>query len=59
MNLRIIALDGADRPIGEAIRARRLEIGWEVRLGERPTTQYVVHLIRSAEQFRRVQKIYK
>jgi hypothetical protein len=59
VEIRIIALDGADRPIGEAIRARRLEIGWEVRLGERPTTQYVVHLIRSAEQFRRVQKIYK
>jgi hypothetical protein len=28
-------------------------------LGERPTTQYIVHLIRSAEQFRRVEEMYK
>lgn len=59
VEIRLIALDGSDRPIGEAIRGRRLEIGWELRLGERPTTQYVVHLIRSAEQFRRVQEMYK
>ena len=33
---------------------RRLEIGWEIPLGEQPTTQYVVHLIRSAEQAERL-----
>ncbi len=59
VEIRLVPLDGSDRPIGEPIRGRRLEIGWELRLGERPTTQYVVHLIRSAEQFRRVQKTYE
>jgi hypothetical protein len=59
VEIRLIPLDGSDRPIGDPIRGRRLEIGWEVRLGDRPTTHYVVHVIRSAEQFRRVQEIYK
>ena len=58
VEIRMVALDGSDRPIGDPIRARRLEIGWELRLGDRPTTQYVVHLIRSAEQFKRVQEIW-
>jgi hypothetical protein len=59
VEVRLIGLDGSDRPIGDSIRGRRLEIGWEIPLGERPTTQYVVHLIRSAEQLRRVEEIYK
>jgi hypothetical protein len=59
VEIRLVPLDGADRPIGNPIRGRRLETGWELPLGDRPTTQYVVHLIRSAEQFRRVQEIYK
>jgi hypothetical protein len=59
VEIRLIPLDGADRSIGDPIRGRRLEIGWEIPLGDRPTTHYVVHLIRSAEQFRRVEKIYK
>ena len=59
VELRLIPLDGSDRPIGEPIRGRRLEIGWEIPLGDRPTTHYILHVIRSAEQFKRVQELYK
>jgi hypothetical protein len=59
VEIRVIPLDGADRPIGEPIRGRRLEIGWEIPLGDRPTTHYLVHVIRSAEQFEHVQKLYQ
>jgi hypothetical protein len=61
----LIPLDGSDRAMGEAIRGgspirgRRLEIGWEIPLGEPPTTQYIVHLIRSAEQFQLVADSHK
>jgi hypothetical protein len=43
----------------DAVRqpGRRLEIGWEIPLGERTTTQYVVHLIRSMKQYRQVEGI--
>jgi hypothetical protein len=58
VEVRLVALDGEFRPIGEPIRGRRLEIGWEIPLGERATTHYVLHLIRSAEQFERVQELY-
>jgi hypothetical protein len=44
---------------GEQIRGRRLETGWEIPLGERATTVYVVHLNRSAEQFERVEAKYR
>lgn len=52
--IRVVPLDGSAKPIGEHIRGRRLEIGWEIPLGDRPTTWYLVHLIRSAEQYNRV-----
>jgi hypothetical protein len=55
----LVPLDGEDRPIGDPIRGRRLEIGWEFPLGDQPTTQYVIHVIRSAEQFERVQAKYR
>jgi hypothetical protein len=54
-----LLLDGSDHPLGDPIRGRRLEIGSEIPLGEWPTTQYIVHLIRSAEQFRRVEGTYR
>jgi hypothetical protein len=54
VDVQVIALDGSDRPIGEPTHGRRLEIGWEIPLGEQPTTQYVIHLIRSAEQAERL-----
>jgi hypothetical protein len=59
VEIRLVALDGAGRPMGEQIRGRRLEIDREIPLGERATTVYVVHLIRSAEQFERVQAMYR
>ena len=54
IDIQVTALDGSDRPIGEPVHARRLEIGWEIPLGDQPTTQYVIHLIRSAEQAARL-----
>lgn len=59
VEIRVVALDGAGRPMGEQMRGRRLEIGWEIPLGQRATTTYVVHLIRSAKQFEEVQALYK
>lgn len=53
VDIQVVALDGADRPIGEPVHGRHLEIGWEIALG-RATTQYVLHVIRSAEQARRL-----
>ena len=47
------------RPPCLPIHGRRLEVGWELPLGDPPTTHYLVHVIRSAEQFRRVQELYK
>jgi hypothetical protein len=58
VEVRLIPLDGSDKPIGEPIRGRRLEIGWELPLGDRPTTHYILHLIRSAKQFNEVQELY-
>lgn len=54
IDIQVTALDGSDRPIGEPVHARRLEIGWEIPLGDHPTTQYVLHLVRSAEQAARL-----
>jgi hypothetical protein len=47
IGLQLIPLDGAARPIGEPIRGRRLENGWEIPLGDPPTTWYLIHVIRS------------
>jgi hypothetical protein len=57
VEIRLVPLDGEYRPLGDPIRGRRLEIGWEIPLGDRPTTQYILHVIRSAEQFERVQAL--
>lgn len=54
VDIQVVALDGADRPIGDPVHGRRLEIGWEIPLGDPPTTQYLVHLVRSAEQAQRL-----
>lgn len=54
VDVQVVPLDGSDRPIGEPIHGRRLEIGWEIPLGDHPTTQYVIHLVRSAEQAERL-----
>jgi hypothetical protein len=47
VGLQLIPLDGAARPIGEPIRGRRLENGWEIPLGDPATTWYLVRVIRS------------
>jgi hypothetical protein len=39
-------LDGAARPIGEPLKGRRLEDGWEIPLGEPVTTQYLIRVVR-------------
>lgn len=44
--VRLIPLDGAARPIGEPLRGRRLEDGWEVPLGNPATTMYLVRVTR-------------
>jgi hypothetical protein len=46
VGMQVIPLDGSARPIGELRRGRRLEEGWEVTLGEVPTTWYLVKVIR-------------
>jgi hypothetical protein len=55
VEVRMVALDGRGKPMGDVIRGRRLEIGWELPLSDQATTCYVIHLIRSAEQFNRVE----
>lgn len=45
--VRLIPLDGAARPIGEPIRGRRLESGWEIPIGDSATTWYLIRVIRS------------
>ncbi|UFU02845.1 hypothetical protein LQF12_15375 [Ruania suaedae] len=54
IDIQITPLDGSDRPIGDPLHGRRLEIGWEIPLGDPPTTQYLLHLVRSAEQATRL-----
>ncbi len=46
VGLRAKALDGAARQIGEEIRGRRLEQGWEIPVGNPPTTYYLIEVIR-------------
>jgi hypothetical protein len=40
-----IPLDGAAKPLGE-IKGRLLETGWEIEIGQIPTTIYLVHVYR-------------
>lgn len=40
------ALDGAEKPLGEPIMARRLEDGWEIPLGKPATTHYLIEVVR-------------
>lgn len=42
----LVPLDGASRPMGKAIPGRRMEVGWEVPLGEPATTRYLVEVVR-------------
>jgi hypothetical protein len=49
IEVQLVPLDGAARPIGEPIRGRRLEDGWEIRLGDPATTFYLIHVLRSVE----------
>ncbi len=46
VGLRAKALDGAARQMGEDIRGRRLEDGWEIPLGDPATTFYLIEVIR-------------
>lgn len=41
----VTALDGAAKPLGRPVPARRLEDGWEVTL-DSPTTRYLVEVVR-------------
>jgi hypothetical protein len=41
----VTALDGSAKPLGES-RGRRLEIGWEIPIGEKPATSYLVKIVR-------------
>jgi hypothetical protein len=47
VGMQLIPLDGAARPMGEPLRGRRLEGGWELPLGTPATTWYLVRVIRS------------
>lgn len=46
VGLRVKALDSAARQLGDDLRGRRLEEGWEMPVGEPPTTFYLVEVIR-------------
>jgi hypothetical protein len=50
VGMQLIPLDGAARPMGAPLRGRRLEVGWEVPLGDPATTWYLVRPIRSTPQ---------
>ena len=41
-----VALDGSGKPIGDAIAAKKTAGGWEVPIGNPPTTWYVVSVRR-------------
>jgi hypothetical protein len=49
IEVQLVPLDGAARPIGPPIRGDRLEDGWEIPLGDPPTTLYLIHVLRSVE----------
>ena len=44
--LRITPLDGAGKPMGPPANGRRLEIGWEVTLGNQATNWYLIEIVR-------------
>ncbi len=44
--VRLTPLDGASQPIGDALRGRRMEVGWEIELGTVPTVQYLIEVYR-------------
>ena len=46
VGLRVFALDGAAKPIGQEIRGRRMEDGWEFPIGEPATTFYRLEVVR-------------
>jgi len=46
VDLKVIPLDGAAKPIGRPISGRRNEDGWEVPLGDATTTFYLVQVTR-------------
>ena len=48
--MQLLPLDGAARPIGKPIKGRRLEDGWEIPLGDPPTTWYLINVVRSQSQ---------
>jgi hypothetical protein len=41
----VTALDGSAKPLGET-RGRRLEIGWEIAIGDKPATSYLIRIVR-------------
>jgi hypothetical protein len=41
----VTPLDGAAKPLGET-RGKRLEMGWEIRIGDQPATSYLIHIVR-------------
>jgi hypothetical protein len=47
IGMQLTPLDGAARPMGDPIRGRRLESGWEFAIGDPATTWYLVRVIRS------------
>lgn len=42
----VTPLDGASQPIGEPVKGRRMEVGWEIELGLVPTVQYLIEVTR-------------
>ena len=50
VGLQLLPLDGAARPLGRPIKGRRLEDGWEIPLGDPPTTWYLINVVRSESQ---------
>jgi hypothetical protein len=41
----VAPLDGSAKPLGET-RGRRLEIGWEIAIGDKPATSYLIRVVR-------------
>ena len=41
----VTPLDGSSKPLGE-VRGRLLENGWEIPIGDRPATSYLIHVVR-------------
>jgi hypothetical protein len=46
VGMRVTALDGSSRPIGNPIAGRRLELGWEFPIGNVVATTYLIRPIR-------------